>query len=87
MGRMKELFIEQMNKQIDDQMNLDADYEYQQYLNNKVLAELNDSMKPKYSDGDIKYALESVLGDANPIVEDIIRELKELNDLRHGYTN
>ena len=84
---MKELFIEQMNKQIEDHMNIDADYQYQQYLNDKVIAELNASMEPKYSDSDIKYALESVLGDANPIVEDIVRELNELHNLRHGYTN
>jgi len=87
MGRMKELFIEQMNKQIEDHMNIDADYQYQQYLNDKVVAELNASMEPRYSDGDIKYALESVLGDANPIVEDIVKELTELHNLRHGYTD
>ena len=83
---MKELFIEQMNKQIEDHMNIDADYQYQQYLNDKVIAELNASMEPRYSDGDVKYALESVLGDANPIVEDIVKELTELHNLRHGYT-
>jgi hypothetical protein len=87
MGRMKELFIEQMNKQIEDHMSIDADYQYQQYLNDKAIAELNASMEPRYSDGDIKYALESVLGDANPIVEDIVKELTELHNLRHGYTN
>jgi hypothetical protein len=87
MGRMKELFIEQMNKQIEDHMNIDADYQYQQYLNDKVVAELNASMEPRYSDGDIKYALESVLGDANPIVENIVKELTELHNLRHGYIN
>jgi hypothetical protein len=87
MGRMKELFIEQMNKQIEDHMNIDADYQYQQYLNDKIVAELNASMEPRYSDGDIKYALESVLGDANPIVEDIVKELTELHNLRHGYTD
>ena len=84
---MKELFIEQMNKQIEDHMNIDADYQYQQYLNDKVVAELNASMEPRYSDGDIKYALESVLGDANPIVENIVKELTELHNLRHGYIN
>lgn len=84
---MKELFIEQMNKQIEDHMSIDADYQYQQYLNDKAIAELNASMEPRYSDGDIKYALESVLGDANPIVEDIVKELTELHNLRHGYTN
>ena len=84
---MKELFIEQMNKQIEDHINIDADYQYQQYLNDKVVAELNASMEPRYSDGDIKYALESVLGDANPIVEDIVKELTELHNLRHGYIN
>jgi len=84
---MKELFIEQMNKQIEDHMNIDADYQYQQYLNDKIVAELNASMEPRYSDGDIKYALESVLGDANPIVEDIVKELTELHNLRHGYTD
>jgi hypothetical protein len=86
MGKMKELFIEQMNRQIEDQM-ADADYQYQQYLNDKAIAELNASMEPRYSDGDIKYALESVLGDANPIVENIVKELTELHNLRHGYTN
>jgi hypothetical protein len=87
MGRMKELFIEQMNKQIEDHMSIDADYQYQQYLNDKVLAELNASMELRYSDGDIKYVLETVLGDANPIVEDIIKELNEIHNLRHGYTD
>ena len=83
---MKELFIEQMNRQIEDQM-ADADYQYDRYLTQKAVDELNDSMQPKYSDGDIKYALESVLGDANPIVEDIVKELTELHNLRHGYIN
>ena len=87
MGKMKELFIEQLNKQIDDQMSIDADYGYDKYLTQKAIEELNQSMQPKYSDGDIKYALETVLGDANPIVEDIIKELNELNNLRHAYTN
>ena len=83
---MKELFIEQMNRQIEDQM-ADADYQYERFLNQKVIDELNDSMRPKYSDGDIKYALENVLGDANPIVEEIVKHLTELHNLRHGYTN
>jgi hypothetical protein len=87
MGRMKELFIEQMNKQIEDHMNIDADYQYQQYLNDKVVAELNASMELRYSDGDIKYVLETVLGDTNPIVENIINELTEIHNLRHGYTD
>lgn len=81
---MKEVFIEEMNMQIDNRMD-DADYQYNAYLAKKTIEELNDAIKPKYSDSDIKYTLDLVLGDANPLSEKILYELNELYNLRHDF--
>lgn len=83
MGKMKEVFIEQMNRQIDEQ--LDDDYHYNQFVNQKAIEELNEAIKPKYADSDIKYVLDLVLGDANPLNEQIMYELNELYNLRHDF--
>jgi len=49
------------------------------------LAELNDRIQVKYSDMDIEIVLEKVLGDANPLVDEIQNELNNLNNIRNGY--
>lgn len=82
MGKMKELFIEQMNNQI---ATGDEDYQYNEFVNQKAIEELNESIKPKYADSDIKYVLDLVLGDANPLNEQILYELNELHNLRHDF--
>lgn len=82
MGKMKELFIEQMNNQIGTG---DEDYQYNEFVNQKAIEELNEALKPKYADSDIKYVLDLVLGDANPLNEQIMYELNELHNLRHDF--
>jgi hypothetical protein len=94
MGRMKELFIEQMNKQIDEQM-ADADYQYEQYLAEQFqLGMLNDLTLIKYSDSDVESALQNAFGKfqvsgrlKDEIVAMIMSELNNLNNLRNGHTN
>ena len=81
---MKELFIEQISREIDNKMD-DADYQYDVYKTQKAIDELNESIKPKYAESDIKYVLELVLGDANPINEQILYELNELHNLRNDF--
>jgi hypothetical protein len=49
------------------------------------LAELNDRIQTKYSDMDIESVLHKVLGDANPLVDEIKKELNNLNSIRNGY--
>ena len=83
MGKMKEIFMEQISRQLDEQF--DDDYQYNQFVNQKAIEELNEAIKPKYADSDIKYVLESVLGDANPLTEQIMHELNELYNLRHEF--
>ena len=83
MGKMKEIFMEQISRQLDEQF--DDDYQYNEFVNQKAIEELNEAIKPKYADSDIKYVLESVLGDANPLNEQIMNELNELYNLRHEF--
>jgi hypothetical protein len=84
MGKMKELFMEQISRQLDNKMD-DADYQYDVYKTQKVIEELNESLKLKYAEGDIKYVLDLVLGDANPLNEQILYELNELYNLRNDF--
>ena len=83
MGKMKELFMEQISRQLDEQ--LDDDYQYNEFVNQKAIEELNEAIKPKYADSDIKYVLDLVLGDANPLNEQILYELNELYNLRNDF--
>jgi hypothetical protein len=82
MGKMKELFIEQLNNSFD---RGDEDYDYESFEYQKAIEELNELIKPKYAEGDIKYVLDLVLGDANPLNEQILYELNELYNLRNDF--
>jgi hypothetical protein len=82
MGKMKELFIEQMNNSFE---RGDEDYDYESFEYQKAIEELNEAIKPKYAEGDIKYVLDLVLGDANPLNEQILHELNELYNLRNDF--
>jgi hypothetical protein len=84
MGKMKELFMEQISRQLDNKMD-DADYQYDVYKTQKAIEELNEAIKPKYAEGDIKYVLDLILGDANPLNEQILYELNELYNLRNDF--
>jgi hypothetical protein len=82
MGKMKELFIEQMNNSFE---RGDEDYDYESYEYQKAIEELNEAIKPKYAEADIKYVLDLVLGDANSLNEQILYELNELYNLRNDF--
>lgn len=49
------------------------------------LEELNNRIRIKYSDMDIESVLHKVLGDANPLVDEIKNKLNDLNNIRNGY--
>lgn len=86
MGKMKELFIEQMNAGIYEQPDNDTDYE--QEYESQYIENLNESIRLKYSDNDVQSILESVLGEAMyPLTYEIMAELNNLNNLRNGYTD
>ena len=82
MGKMKELFIEQMNNSFE---RGDEDYDYESFEYQKAIEELNEAVKPKYAEADIKYVLDLVLGDANSLNEQILYELNELYNLRNDF--
>ncbi len=82
MGKMKELFIEQMNNSFE---RGDEDYDYESFEYQNQLEVLNESMKTKYSESDVKYVLDKILGDANPLNEQILYELNELYNLRNDF--
>ena len=82
MGKMKELFIEQMNNSFE---RGDEDYDYESFEYQKAIEELNEAIKPKYAEADIKYVLDLVLGDANSLNEQILYELNELYNLRNDF--
>lgn len=82
MGKMKELFIEQMNNQVGTG---DEDFDYESHKYRTELEALNQSMIPKYSESDIKYVLDLVLGDTNSLNETILYELNELYNLRNEF--
>ncbi len=102
---MKELFMRQIESQMND-FNVDADYEYEMYLKEMeeqvkemeeqeaIINNINDQIKSKYSDADVKHALLKVFGTFNvserlkeEIVEKIMNELNNLNNLRNGNSN
>jgi hypothetical protein len=83
MGKMKEMFMKQIEEQMNDQA-LDDAYQYEQYVKSLVDT-LNNENAPKFSETDILFALHSVLGDANPCNETIMNELNNLHNLRNGF--
>jgi nucleoid DNA-binding protein len=98
MGKMKEVFMRQIESQMND-FNVDADYEYEMYLKEiieqeAIINNINDQIKSKYSDADVKHVLLEVFGTFNvserlkeEIVEKIMNELNNLNNLRNGNSN
>jgi hypothetical protein len=89
MGRMKELFMEYQQQMSGSNADfIDDEYHFQQWVDQRANDELNDinnRIRIKYSDMDIESILEKVLGDANPLVDEIKNELNNLNNIRNGY--
>jgi hypothetical protein len=89
MGRMKELFMEYQQQMTGSNADfIDDDYHFQQWVDQKAndeLFEINNRIQLKYSDMDIESVLEKILGDANPLVDEIKNELNNLNSIRNGY--
>jgi hypothetical protein len=89
MGRMKELFMEYQQQMSGSNADfIDDDYHFQQWVDQKAndeLYDINNRIQIKYSDMDIESVLEKVLGDANPLVDEIKNELNNLNNIRNGY--
>lgn len=89
MGRMKELFMEYQQQMSGSNTDyIDDEYHFQQWIDQKAndeLEELNNRMRIKYSDMDIESVLEKVLGDANPLADEIKNELNNLNNIKNGY--
>lgn len=89
MGKMKELFMEYQQQMSGSNADLiDDEYHFQQWIEQKAhneLYEINNRIQLKYSDMDIESVLEKILGDANPLVDEIKNELNNLNNIRNGY--
>ena len=89
MGKMKELFMEYQQQMSGSNADyIDDEYHFQQWIDQKAndeLEELNNRIRIKYSDMDIESVLEKVLGDANPLADEIKNELNNLNNIRNGY--
>lgn len=89
MGKMKELFMEYQQQMSGSNADfIDDEYHFQQWIDqraNDELEELNNRIRLKYSDMDIESVLEKILGDANPLVDEIKNELNNLNNIRNGY--
>jgi len=89
MGRMKELFMEYQQQMSGSNADfIDDEYHFQQWVDQRANDELNDinnRIRIKYSDMDIESVLEKVLGDVNPLVDEIKNELNNLNNIRNGY--
>jgi hypothetical protein len=89
MGRMKELFMEYQQQMSGSNADfIDDDYHFQQWVDQKAndeLYDINNRIQIKYSDMDIESVLEKVLGDANPLIDEIKNELNNLNNIRNGY--
>jgi len=83
MGKMKEMFMKQIEEQMNEQAIDDA-YQYEQYINS-LINKLNNENQLKFSEGDVLMVLHSVLGDANSCVETIMNELSNLHNLRNGF--
>lgn len=89
MGRMKELFMEYQQQMSGSNTDLiDDEYNFQEWIEQKQndeLHDINNRIRIKYSDMDIESVLQKVLGDANPLVDEIQNELNNLNNIRNGY--
>lgn len=89
MGRMKELFMEYQQQMSGSNADyIDDEYHFQQWVDqiaDNELEELNNRIRTKYSDMDIESVLDKVLGDANPLADEIKNELNNLNNIRNGY--
>ena len=89
MGRMKELFMEYQQQMSGSNADfIDDEYHFQQWVDQRANDEVNDinnRIRIKYSDMDIESVLEKVLGDVNPLVDEIKNELNNLNNIRNGY--
>lgn len=89
MGKMKELFMEYQQQMSESNADfIDDEYQFQEWIEQKQNDELNDinnRIRLKYSDMDIESALEKILGDANPLVDEVKNELNNLNNIRNGY--
>lgn len=89
MGRMKELFMEYQQQMSGSNADfIDDAYHFQQWIDQKQydeLADINNRIRIKYSDMDIESVLQKVLGDANPLADEIKNELNNLNNIRNGY--
>ena len=89
MGQMKKLFMEYQQQMSGSNADLiDDEYHFQEWIeqkSNDELHEINNRIQIKYSDMDIESALHKVLGDANPLVDEIQNELNNLNNIRNGY--
>ena len=100
MGRMKEIFMRQIEEQLfRSEIADDEDYDYEQFIKQekevqKEIDKMNDSIMPKYSDSDIEEVLGSVFSNfqisqrlKTEIIEMILTELNNLNNLRNGNTD
>ena len=89
MGKMKELFMEYQQQMSGSNADfIDDEYHFQQWIDQKQydeLADINNRIRVKYSDMDVESVLQKVLGDANPLVDEIKNELNNLNNIRNGY--
>lgn len=89
MGRMKELFMEYQQQMSGSNADLiDDEYNFQEWIEQKQndeLHDINNRIRIKYSDMDVESVLQKVLGDANPLVDEIQNELNNLNNIRNGY--
>lgn len=89
MGKMKELFMEYQQQMSGSNADLiDDEYNFQEWIEQKQndeLHDINNRIRIKYSDMDIESVLHKVLGDSNPLVDEIQNELNNLNNIRNGY--
>jgi hypothetical protein len=89
MGKMKELFMEYQQQMSGSNADLiDDEYNFQEWIEQKQndeLHDINNRIRIKYSDMDIESVLQKVLGDSNPLVDEIQNELNNLNNIRNGY--
>lgn len=85
MGKMKELFIDQMNNQVGAS---DDSYHYEKFKQEKEIVELNESHKQRYSNADVDYVLKVMLQKyPGKITEEVINDFKSefyhLNSMRY----
>lgn len=57
------------------------------FATNIELDEINSRIQIKYSDTDIQFVLQKILGDGNPLANEIKNELNNLNSIKNGYFN